>query len=168
MALHTAGGRISALLPPDHISCGATSTDEGTPLSINVEMIGKTLMIRHYVAEVATASLCRMASVSDAFTSNGHTRLQVIWILSVKQIDERTCEYTNSVVAHPTAEFMEFIATHNIAFEDAAARQHYGGNHNRRETPLFAASLGVRRSPLHKIIPVNTPPEGGGAGLRSV
>ena len=54
--------------PPDHISCGTTSTDEGTPMSINVEMIGKTLMIQHYVAEVATASLCRMVSVSDAFT----------------------------------------------------------------------------------------------------
>lgn len=53
--------------PPDHISCGTTSTLEGTPMSINVEMIGKTLMIQHYVAEVATPALCRMVSVSDAF-----------------------------------------------------------------------------------------------------
>jgi len=128
--------------PPDHISCGTTSTDEGTPMSINVEMIGKTLMIQHYVAEVATASLCRMVSTSDAFTPNGHTRVQVIWTLSVKRIDDRTCEYTNSVVAHPTAEFMEFIAKHNISFEGAAAaRQRDGGDHNRRETPLFAASI---------------------------
>jgi hypothetical protein len=37
---------------------------------------------------------------------------------------------------------MDFIAKHNICFEDAAAqRQHDGGDHNRRETPLFAASL---------------------------
>jgi len=54
--------------PPDHISCGTTSTDDGKRMSINVEMIGKALMIQHYVAEVATASLCRMVSVSDAFT----------------------------------------------------------------------------------------------------
>jgi hypothetical protein len=34
---------------------------------------------------------------------------------------------------------MEFIAKHNISFEDAAAGpQHDGGDHNRRETPLFA------------------------------
>ncbi len=59
--------------PPDHISCGTTSTDDGKPMSINVEMIGKTLMIQHYVAEVATAALCRTVSVSDAFTPNGHT-----------------------------------------------------------------------------------------------
>lgn len=59
--------------PPDHISCGTTSTDDGKPMSINVEMIGKTLMIQHYVAEVATAALCCTVSVSDAFTPNGHT-----------------------------------------------------------------------------------------------
>lgn len=128
--------------PPDHISCGATSTDDGKPMSINVEMIGKTLMIQHYVAEVATASVCRMVSVSDAFTPNGHTRVQVIWTLSVKRIDDQGCEYTNSVVAHPTGEFMRFIAEHKMTFEEAAAaRQRDGGDHNRRETPLFAASI---------------------------
>jgi hypothetical protein len=39
-------------------------------MSINVEMIGSTLMIQHYVAEVATGTLCRMVSISDAFTPN--------------------------------------------------------------------------------------------------
>jgi hypothetical protein len=29
--------------PPDHISCGSTFTDDGTRMSINVEMIGQTL-----------------------------------------------------------------------------------------------------------------------------
>jgi hypothetical protein len=37
---------------------------------------------------------------------------------------------------------MDFIAKHNIRFGDAAAqRLHDGGDHNRRETPLFAASI---------------------------
>lgn len=99
-------------------------------------------MIQHFVAEMATPSLCRMVSTSDAFTSNGRTRVQVIWTLSARGIDDKTCEYTNSVVAHPTSEFMDFIAKHSIRFEDAAAqRQHDGGDHNRRETPLFAASI---------------------------
>jgi hypothetical protein len=49
-------------------------TDDGTPMSINVEMIRKTLMIPHHVAEVATPAPCRMVSVSDAFMPNGHTR----------------------------------------------------------------------------------------------
>lgn len=65
----------------------------------------------------------------------------------MERIDERTCEYTNSVVAHPTAEFTEFITKRNMSFEEAAAgRQHDGGDHNRRETPLFAASIGRRKA----------------------
>lgn len=131
--------------PPDHISCGATFTDDGTPMSINVEMIGRTLMIQHYVAETATAHLCRMVSTSDAFTPNGRTRVQVIWTLSVKPIDAAHCEYTNSVIAHPTEAFMDFIARQGVSFAQAAAeRQHDGGDHNRRETPLFAESIARR------------------------
>jgi hypothetical protein len=128
--------------PPDHISCGATSTDDGKPMSINVEMVGQTLMVQHYVAEIARPDLCRMVSISDAFTPNGRTKVQVIWTLSVKPIDDGHCEYTNSVVAHPTETFMAFIAKHGVSFEQAAAaRQRDGGDHNRRETPLFAESI---------------------------
>jgi hypothetical protein len=135
--------------PPDHISCATTSTDSGTPMSINVEMVGQTLMIQHYVAETATASLCRMVSTSDAFSPNGRTRVQIIWTLSAKATGADTCEYTNSVVGHPTQEFMDFIAKHNIPWEAAAAaRQRDGGDHNRRETPLFAAS--IERSALSR------------------
>jgi len=128
--------------PPDHISCGSTTTDDGVRMSINVEMVGKTLMVQHYVAETATPHLCRMVSTSDAFTPAGRTRVQVIWTLSVKRVDDTHCEYTNSVIAHPTKAFMDFIAEHRISFEDAAAgRQRDGGDHNRRETPLFAESI---------------------------
>jgi hypothetical protein len=48
----------------------------------------------------------------------------------------------NCMTVHPTAEFMEFLAQHKIKFKDAAgARQHVEGEHNRRETPLIAASI---------------------------
>ncbi len=131
--------------PPDHISAGTTSTDDGRRMSINVEMIGQTLMVQHYVAETATPQLCRMVSTSDAFTPNGRTRVQVIWTLSVERVDDSHCEYTNGVIAHPTAEFMDFIAGHGLSFEQAAeGRQRDGGDHNRRETPLFAESIARR------------------------
>jgi len=127
---------------PDHISCASTTTQDGRPMSVNVEMVGKTLMIQHYVAELASPSLCRMVSISDAFTPNGRTRMQVIWTLGVEKIDDRSCRYTNNLVVHPTQEFMKFIAADRIGFEQAAeARQHAGCNHNRRETPLIAASI---------------------------
>jgi hypothetical protein len=131
---------------PDHISAGASFTDDGRRMSINVEVIGQTLMVQHYIAETASPHLCRMVSTSDAFTPNGRTRVQVIWTLSVNRIDDHSCNYTNSVEAHPTEAFMAFIAEHDITFEQAAeARQRDGGDHNRRETPLFAESI-ARRS----------------------
>jgi hypothetical protein len=40
---------------------------------------------------------------------------------------------------------MDFIAAHNISFEQAAAaRQRDGGEYNRRETPLYAQSIAHR------------------------
>jgi hypothetical protein len=135
--------------PPDHVAAGSTTTDDGRPMSICVEMIGQTLMVQNYVGEIVEKTHCHMVSISDAFTPNGRTTVQVTWDLSVKKIDADTCEYTNSVVAHPTEEFMAFIKAHSVTFEDAAAaRQRDGGDHNRRETPLFAES--IRRKALAK------------------
>jgi hypothetical protein len=128
--------------PPDHISCGTTSTDEGNPMLLNVEMIGHALMVQRYAVETATPTLCKLVSLSEAFTPNGRTRVQVVWTLNTKRIDENTCELVNSMTVHPTAEFMDFIAQHKIKFKDAAgARQHVEGEHHRRETPLMAASI---------------------------
>src|SRR5215472_9832390 len=46
--------------PPDHIAAGTTTTDDGQPMSINVEVIGGTLMVQHYVAEVHEPHHCPM------------------------------------------------------------------------------------------------------------
>jgi len=129
--------------PPDHKAAGYTTTDDGRPMSINVEMIGTGLVIQHYVAEVAEARHCHMVSLSDVLTLHGWTTVQVIWDLSVKPLDANSCEYTNQVTSHPTTEFIAFIEKNGTTFEDAAAaRQAASGDHNRRETPLFAASIG--------------------------
>ena len=45
---------------------------------INVEMIGQARMIQRYVAETATPTLCKLVSVSEAFTPNGRTHVQVV------------------------------------------------------------------------------------------
>ncbi|WP_079210546.1 hypothetical protein [Brucella pituitosa] len=128
---------------PDHIACGATYTDEGRKMSINVEKIGTGLVIQHYVAEEATASYCRMNSISDVFTPTGErTQVNVIWELIGEAIEGNRTRYTNKVTCHPTEAFMTFIEQHGQSFEDAAAaRQAAGGDHNHRETPLFAESI---------------------------
>ncbi len=128
--------------PPDHIAAGATFTDDGRRMSINVEMIGTGLVVQHYVGDITEAAHCRMVSTSDVFTPKGRTKVQVIWDLSVKKVDDHRSEYTNSVVSHPTEEFLAFIKEHGISWEQASAdRQASSGDHNRRETPLFAESI---------------------------
>lgn len=131
--------------PPDHIAAGVTTTDDGRPMSINVEQIGTGLVIQHYVAEVSGPSYCRMNSISDVFTANGRTQVNVVWELKAEPIDGGRSRYTNSVTAHPTDAFMSFLDEHGLSYEQAAsARQAAGSDHNRRETPLFAASIARR------------------------
>jgi hypothetical protein len=129
--------------PPDHIAAGATTTDDGRLMSINVEMIGAGLVIQHYVADEATRTYCRMNSISDVFTAAGRTQVNVIWELIAEPIEGGRTRYTNRVTSHPTDAFMSFLKEHGQTFEQAAAaRQAASGDHNRRETPLFAASIG--------------------------
>lgn len=131
--------------PPDHIAAGVTWTDDGRRMSINVEQIDSGLVVQHYVAEVAEPAYCRMNSISDVFTANGRTQVNVVWELIAEKIDDRRTRYTNKVTAHPTDAFMTFIQDRGVTYEDAAAaRQAAGGDHNRRETPLFAASIARR------------------------
>ncbi|WP_080435042.1 hypothetical protein [Burkholderia ubonensis] len=128
--------------PPDHIAAGATTTDDGRRMSINVEQIGTGLVVQHYVADVATPAYCKMNSISDVFTTTGRTKVNVVWELIAEAIDDKRTRYTNKVTSHPTDIFMNFLAEHNLSFDEAAAaRQAASGDHNRRETPLFAASI---------------------------
>lgn len=127
---------------PDHIAAGTTVADDGRRMSINVEMIGSALVVQHYIAEEAGKTYCRMNSISDVFAPNGRSQVNVVWELIAEAVDEKTCRYTNRVTAHPTDAFMAFLREHNVSFDEAAAaRQAAGGDHNHRETPLFAASI---------------------------
>jgi len=125
-----------------HIAAGTTVSDDGRPMSINVETIGDALIVQHYIAETKEPSLCRMVSISDAISKNGRTKVKVEWTLSAKRIDDNTTEYTNHIHASATDEFLAFIQEHGITLEQAAAaRQAASDSHNREETPHFAASI---------------------------
>ncbi|WP_342249125.1 hypothetical protein [Sphingomonas sp. OTU376] len=127
---------------PDHIASGVTTTDDGRRMSINVEMIGTGLVVQHYVAEEAGPNYCRMNSISDVFTANGRTQVNVIWELIAEPMEEGRTLYTNRVTSHPTDAFMGFLEQHDLTLEGAAqARQEASSDHNRRETPLFAESI---------------------------
>jgi putative intracellular protease/amidase len=125
-----------------HIAAGSSTTDDGRPMSINVETIGDAFVVQHYVAEIYGPHFCRMVSISDSISAAGHTKLQVVWELSVKKIDERTCEYTNHIHSTAIDQTLDFLKKHNIPFESARdARQHASHAHNKEETPKFAKSI---------------------------
>jgi hypothetical protein len=125
-----------------NIAAGITTTDDGRPMSINVETIGDALVIQHYVAEVREPHVCRMVSLSDAITAAGRTKVQVMWELSVRKLDSQTCQYSNHIQASATEEFMAFLKEQNIPFERARdARHQASDSHNREQTPNIAKSI---------------------------
>lgn len=128
--------------PGDHKAAGYTVDDDGTPMSINVEMIGTGLVIQQYRFEVAEPHYCKMVSLSDVLTPLGWTTTQVIWELRMEQLDGNRCRYTNTVTSHPTEDFLKFVARNGQTFDEAAeARQEASGRHCRVETPLYAQSI---------------------------
>jgi hypothetical protein len=111
-------------------------------MSINVEILGGSLMVQHYVEEVAEPDHLRLVSNSDVFTPTGRIKIGVIWDLSVKKIDDKTCEFTNTVHSSATPELMDFLGKQGIPWEVfKAARKPISEAHNRQETPLFAKSI---------------------------
>jgi putative intracellular protease/amidase len=125
-----------------HLAAGCSTTDHGRPMSINVETIGDAMVIQHYVAEIHEPHFCRMVSTSDSISPAGRTKLQVVWELSVKKIDQETCEYTNHIHSTAIDQTLAFLKAHDIPFELARdARQHASHAHNHEETPKFAKSI---------------------------
>ena len=127
---------------PAHVSAGATMAPDGRRMSINVEVLGGSPMVQHYIEEIAEPHHLRLVSNSDVFTPTGRTRIGVIWDLSVRKIDDKTCEFTNLVHSSATPELLDFLARQGIPWEVfQAARKPITEAHNRQETPLFAKSI---------------------------
>ena len=127
---------------PAHVAAGFTTAPDGKRMSINVEIIGGSLMVQHYVETLARKDHLILESVSDLFTPAGRTTIHVHWELSVKALDSRRCEFTNHVRSWATEDFMAFFERQGIPFEVLRSqRQPMSIAHNKGETPLFAASI---------------------------
>jgi hypothetical protein len=135
---------------PAHYSAGATTAPDGRRMSINVEVIGGSLIVQHYVEEIGQPDHLRLVSDSDVFTPTGRTKIAVIWDLRVKKIDDTSCEFTNTVHSSATPELLEFLGKQGIPFDVfRAARRPMSEAHNRQETPLFAESIGRHAMARH-------------------
>ena len=127
---------------PDHKACGWSRNADGDLVSINVEVVGGTLLIQHYVAEILEPHHCRLVSLTESQTPDGWQHIQVIWDLSVAPLGFGQVTFTNRVVSHPTRSFLEYLAERGIPFEQAvAARKAAVARHNAIEAPNYGASI---------------------------
>lgn len=127
---------------PAHIAAGFTTAPDGRRMSINVETIGGSTMVQHYVETLGERGHLILDSDSDVFTPTGRTTIHVTWELSVKDIGGGKSEFTNHVRSYATDEFLTFLARQGIPFEQfRTQRQPASIAHNKDETPLFAASI---------------------------
>jgi hypothetical protein len=127
---------------PAHVAAGATTTPDGRRMSINVEIIGGSLLVQHYVEEIAEPDHLRLVSHSDVMTPTGRTFIDVVWELRVTKIDDTSCEFTNTVHSSAPPEMLEFLGHQGIPLEVfRAARRPNSEAHNRQETPQFARSI---------------------------
>lgn len=127
---------------PAHCAAGVTTSPDGKRMSINVEILGGSPMVQHYVEDVSEPAHLRLVSESDVFTPTGRIKVGVVWDLSVKKIDANSCEFTNTVHSSATPQLMEFLAKQGIPWDVfKAARKPVSEAHNKQETPLFAKSI---------------------------
>jgi hypothetical protein len=127
---------------PDHRACGWSKNADGDLVSINVEVIGGSLMIQHYVAEVLEPRHCRMVSLSELQFPDGWQYLQVIWDLSVTPLESGRTTFTNKVLTWPTRSFLDYLKRQGISFEQVKGeRQAAVVRHNELEAPHYAASV---------------------------
>jgi hypothetical protein len=127
---------------PAHVSAGFTTAPDGKRMSINVEVIGGSVMVQHYVETLADKDHLILDSTSDVFTPTGRTTIHVTWDLSVQELGAGRCEFTNRVKTYATEELLSFLARQGIPFDlFRAQRQPASIAHNQGETPLFAASI---------------------------
>jgi hypothetical protein len=139
---HLTNAEYRRCCPPAHIAAGRTTTDDGRPLALNVELIGESLLIQQYVDEVTDPHRCRLVSTSDVFAPEGRTTFHVVWELCVEPLDPVSCEYVNHLIVTATEDFLAFLDARGIAFaQAAAARDRAASAHNEQETPLVALSI---------------------------
>lgn len=127
---------------PAHVAAGFTTSPEGERMSINVEVIGGSPMVQHYVETLGEKHHLILESVSDLFTPSGRTSIHVLWELAGRALDDGLVEFTNHVRTRATEEHLRFLERQGIPLEVfRAQRQPISIAHNQGETPLFAASI---------------------------
>lgn len=129
-----------------HFAAGASRSEDGRRMSINVERIGETLLFEHYVEDISEAHHCRVVSVSDFLNDRlGQATINVTWELIVEPADGSGVTFTNRVIAHTTDDLEELLNAAGVKVEMVRdSMQQNAAAHNAEETPLFARNIAAR------------------------
>lgn len=126
-----------------HIAAGNSITKNGRRMSLNVEQIADSLLIQHYVEDIAQRNHCSVNSISDSLTPAGRTTIGVKWELKIEKISDSSCQFSNHVAISLTDHFKESLKNFNI-YDLEPVRNgmfHNLKEHNQEETPLFAKDI---------------------------
>jgi hypothetical protein len=126
-----------------HIAAGTTMDKDGKRMSLNVELVGGSLLVQHYIEDISAKDHCRVSSKTDSISPVGNTKLGVTWELKVKKLSDKMSELTNRVVVLFTEEFRDLLKKANISDMEAVklSMSENVKTHNAEETPLFAKDI---------------------------
>jgi len=99
---------------PVHIAAGFTTVLDGRRMPINVETIGGSTMVQHYVETLGQKDHLILDPDSDVFTLSGRTKIHVTWELSIKDVGGGKSEFTNRVRSYAIDEFLTFLERQGI------------------------------------------------------
>jgi len=135
----------------DHLAVGNSITQDGKRMSINVEQVSGNLLVQKYVEEIGQKSLCRLVSLSDFFTNNTKTKLEIIWELKLDKKSQNVCELSNHVIVNSTNDFsklIEKLSQQELDLMKTSMTDNLVA-HNEEETPMFA--INIERKALGKV-----------------
>lgn len=125
---------VASDLRPDFVMA-----PDGKLMSIQVELMGGSLITHYYVETDASRDKLVLESRSDLVTAQGPTSVQIHWEVRVTAVDDGMSKLTNHVRSNASRAFMSFLERQDIEI-DAFRSQ-------RLPTPdLGALATSIRRA----------------------
>ena len=113
----------------------------GKRFSVNLEVVGGTFMVQHYIEQVAQRDHVVGFSPNTTFflTDTDCVFAQITWELKVARIDDKSCELTCRVFAESDNE--TFVAGLKRAAEENPGQKSALHHHIEEESPMFARDI---------------------------
>jgi hypothetical protein len=124
-----------------HQSAAQGKLASGKRFSVNLEVVGGTFMVQHYVEKVAKRDHVIGFSPSTTFFLGDTDCVfaQITWELKVEKLDEKRCELICRVFAESDNE--DFVAGLKKAVEENPDEKSALHLHIEEESPMFAKDI---------------------------